>query len=423
MASFYSLKWLFCVSLQLLILSQCEGTLYVIYPDNYTAAFDTRPADFGSAFTENGLLGKLLYPRPYNGCNVVDEAPGEEPGYGLHWICVVDRGGCNFDLKVLNCQEANYLAVVVVNTKGSSLEEMAGADFAARVVIPSLMVSYETGELLKKDVLFNINKNMTVRLTDEYVMLWRLYVVPFVIIVGLCVFVTVVFVVIRVVGHHRALRRWRFPRANLRKIPTKRFKKGVDDCDSCAICLDEYEDGEKLRVLPCQHVYHTKCVDPWLTRGRRQCPICKRKIKNDGTCDMGSVEEATTAGEEETQSNRIDRESPGETTPLVTSPNRQYTGQSMRNPLREPSREVGAATNALAGRCDDEQSELVNVALNAETSVVVVDESGKSHVHVDGVSKKGLVDIEDLGAERELQVRYIDKSPNVEVGGGTSTSV
>ena len=170
-------------------------------------------------------------------------------------------------------------------------------------------------------------------------------------------------------------------------------------------------------------VYHTKCVDPLLTRGRRQCPICKRKSKYDGTCDMGSVEEAATAGEEETQSNRIDRESPGETTPLVTSPNRQYTGQSMRNPLREPSREVGAATNALAGRCDDEQSELVNVALNAETSVVVVDESGKSHVRVDGVSKKGLVDIENLGAERELQVRYMDKSPNVEAGGGTSTSV
>ena len=24
--------------------------------------------------------------------------------------------------------------------------------------------------------------------------------------------------------------------------------------------------------------YHTKCIDPWLTRNRRVCPVCKRRV-------------------------------------------------------------------------------------------------------------------------------------------------
>lgn len=24
--------------------------------------------------------------------------------------------------------------------------------------------------------------------------------------------------------------------------------------------------------------YHNKCIDPWLTKNRRVCPVCKRKV-------------------------------------------------------------------------------------------------------------------------------------------------
>jgi len=71
--------------------------------------------------------------------------------------------------------------------------------------------------------------------------------------------------------------RRRLTKRSLKQIPTKKFVKG-EDPETCPICLDDFEENEKLRILPCGHAYHCQCIDPWLLKTRRVCPICKRKV-------------------------------------------------------------------------------------------------------------------------------------------------
>lgn len=40
-------------------------------------------------------------------------------------------------------------------------------------------------------------------------------------------------------------------------------------------CSHRSQDGEKLRVLPCNHQYHRDCIDQWLSTRQPLCPICK----------------------------------------------------------------------------------------------------------------------------------------------------
>lgn len=56
--------------------------------------------------------------------------------------------------------------------------------------------------------------------------------------------------------------------------PEKELKR------KCSICLDYFENGQQLRILPCLHQFHSGCVDRWLSRGKAECPVCKVDIRN-----------------------------------------------------------------------------------------------------------------------------------------------
>lgn len=46
-----------------------------------------------------------------------------------------------------------------------------------------------------------------------------------------------------------------------------------DESLGCSICTEDFEMGQDLRVLPCDHKFHPECVDPWLLNVSGTCPL------------------------------------------------------------------------------------------------------------------------------------------------------
>ncbi|XP_019153133.1 PREDICTED: E3 ubiquitin-protein ligase RING1-like [Ipomoea nil] len=73
------------------------------------------------------------------------------------------------------------------------------------------------------------------------------------------------------------------PAAVIGKITVLRYRNGeglVDGTD-CSVCLNEFRDGENLRLLPkCSHAFHVACIDTWL-RAHTNCPLCRAAIVSD----------------------------------------------------------------------------------------------------------------------------------------------
>ncbi|CAL1712341.1 unnamed protein product [Somion occarium] len=46
----------------------------------------------------------------------------------------------------------------------------------------------------------------------------------------------------------------------------------------CAICLEMFAKGERVRVLPCGHMFHLDEVDEWLINRKKLCPVCKADV-------------------------------------------------------------------------------------------------------------------------------------------------
>jgi hypothetical protein len=46
---------------------------------------------------------------------------------------------------------------------------------------------------------------------------------------------------------------------------------------SCSICLEDY-NNEYTYKTECNHSFCKSCLDDWLSRGNKKCPLCRQEI-------------------------------------------------------------------------------------------------------------------------------------------------
>ncbi|KAK9512999.1 hypothetical protein O3M35_001292 [Rhynocoris fuscipes] len=286
------MRW-FREAFLLFLTSTVSGDVQV-YPQyglpHIIADFSDMPAKFGEIIPPKGISAYVVYANPENACSKIDPPPTNVTNLTNRWAVLIKRYNCTFEEKVLFAQNASFDVAIIHNVNSNKLEKMHAND-PDKIHIPSIFVSANTGRVLKNK--YQYFNGFLIQISEDLPWDYNTHIfIPFLIVILLCFFTMIGFMVAKCIKDHRRARRRRLPPSSLRKIPITKYRKG-DPYETCAICLDDFVEGEKLRILPCSHAYHSICIDPWLTRNRRVCPMCKRKVfaQNEQISDNDSLSE------------------------------------------------------------------------------------------------------------------------------------
>ncbi|KAJ1384700.1 Zinc finger, RING-type [Sesbania bispinosa] len=71
-------------------------------------------------------------------------------------------------------------------------------------------------------------------------------------------------------------------RSSIDAMPTIKITQRHLRSDShCPVCKDKFELGSEARQMPCNHLYHSDCIVPWLVQ-HNSCPVCRQELPPQG---------------------------------------------------------------------------------------------------------------------------------------------
>ena len=135
-----------------------KGVNQVVVNTPSSATYRAQGADFGPDLTTTGLTGDVVLVNDGTGPSSTDACEAVTNSL-TGKIALVDRGTCNFTVKVKNAQNAGAIAAIVANNVNDSIIQMGGAD--ATIAIPSVFIGLTDGNSLRG----SLPANATARLT------------------------------------------------------------------------------------------------------------------------------------------------------------------------------------------------------------------------------------------------------------------
>ena len=53
---------------------------------------------------------------------------------------------------------------------------------------------------------------------------------------------------------------------------------------ACGIWQEDFEEGEAIKILPCNHAFKSEAITKWLKEEKAECPICRQTLKSKEIC-------------------------------------------------------------------------------------------------------------------------------------------
>ncbi|KAI0304307.1 hypothetical protein B0F90DRAFT_1235870 [Multifurca ochricompacta] len=271
----------------------------------------------------NGSFASHIDP-PNLGCPSLCSIDPNIPERLEPWIALVQRGACQFVSKAREAQRLGAKAIVVggedpeITGKPDTLVNMFSPEDASDVAIAATYIKYSSyAELYSFIATSNTSqaglKTVSLLIRSEF-SAWQWYspILTFLTILFIPSSLTFLTLVIHRIRAAHAAQRERAPEDVVKSLPwrvwtgsgwekhegvspdkslTSNTSSLVDDTDvergetpaagpttsaededpiwfntqvECAICLDEFVKGDRVRVLPCKHIFHLDEIDEWL---------------------------------------------------------------------------------------------------------------------------------------------------------------